>query len=148
MYESTDTYSDPTRWITEIIGICDVYGLNSQQTIQVVIQQLPTLTQKSQARTLFLDKYGKLRKLFNWKIKSDNGVVTHFVKNFMGPGEKDRLTVALESLRNNDIGDLREYCTKFSDLAQRAGYKDKERASIALFERHLCKESFRSPTTS
>ena len=72
---------------------------------------------------------------------NENSVMTHFVKNFMGPGEKDRLTVALEALKNNDIGDLRDYCTKFSDLAQRAGYKDNERASIALFERHLCKEA-------
>jgi hypothetical protein len=141
IYESTDTYSDPTRWITEIIGICNIYGLNSQQKIQVIIQQLSTLTQKVQAATLFLDKYGKLKKMFNWKLQNENSVMTHFVKNFMGPGEKDRLTVALEALKNKDIGDLRDYCTKFTDLAQRAGYKDNERASIALFERHLCKEA-------
>ena len=36
---------------------------------------------------------------------------------------------------------ITDYCTNFSDLAQRAWYKDGERASIALFERHLCKEA-------
>ena len=112
MYESSDTYSDPTRWITEVIGLCELYNLNSQQKIQVVVQQLPTLTQKSQATTLFLNKHGKLKKKFNWKLKHENSVVTHFVKNFMGPGRKDRLTVALdpyEIIVSGDYGLLHKF---------------------------------------